>query len=284
MVSQKSLKLPSHRIFMKLLRGVDALIVVLATVALLLIGFGIIIPGFVIIGAAALVLIMRERYVLVVIILFFITINFYIASTYPEFLQIASQTSAMILSFLLIGEGYYGRKIKGGIRNVLKELNIKNLRIEIVSFEVNTYNKNLHNLKDPVFVKIWANSDVIKGYFDLESSNLVIKEPILFPSYDKTPEKIWKDVVKIHEIGTPERIEFKDKYGTLVGVEILDVTGAKTGNSWRLNKSLHETWDPVKRKWEPQPRGWKPKKSLSERLRGSFLTRQESSFYDRRDF
>jgi len=258
--------------------------VVLATVALFLIGFGMIIPGFVITVAAALVLIMMERYVPAAIILFFVMTNFYIASAYPELLQISSQISGMILSFFLIGDAYHENKVKRGIKNALKELDIKNLRIEIVSFEVTTYYKNLYNLKDPVFVKIWANSDVIKGYFDLESSKLVIEEPILFPSYDKTPEKIWKDVVKTHETGTPKRIEFKDKYGTVVGVEILDVTGVKKGRSWRFNKSLYETWDPVKRKWEQQPRGWKPKKSLSERLRGYFLTKQESSFYERCDF
>ena len=141
---------------------------------------------------------------------------------------------------------------------------------ELLPFNVSTYYRNLYGFHRPFMVRTWRkknNKEMDKGYFDLKKDTLVICEPVLSPLYTETPEKVWENVVKIHSDQTPEKIEFRDKYELLVGVDVYE-DGMKTSESWRLRKSLYETWNSEKEEWVVQPRGWTPRKSIFERITG----------------
>ncbi len=159
---------------------------------------------------------------------------------------------------ILLEDWVYIFRIKRRLKRVLKNMEMEAARFEILPYKVGEYTQNQYTLQRPVMVEIHKEKDIIKAYADLKTDEIIIEKPVLFPIYTRFPERKWKEVVAVHSDGAPKKTEFRDKFGTLVEVGVYDVTGSKTKESWRLNRSLYETWDPVKREWEPQPRGWNP--------------------------
>jgi hypothetical protein len=109
------------------------------------------------------------------------------------------------------------------VKKVLKKMD-EDASFELLPFNVSTYYRTLYSFHRPFMIRIWwkknSTKEMDKGYFDLKKDTLVMCEPVLFPVYTETPEKVWENVVKIHNDGTPKRIEFRDKYELLVGVDV----------------------------------------------------------------
>ncbi len=255
---------------MKPKRTWDAFIVALIGIGILLMGAGAVIFGGIIACAGVLMLVWRNDYILAGISAVAVLVVLYIAYLYSDLLLIFSQISTLILSLIFIKDAYYTHRVKKALEKIMKSQNssTKELRIEILSFDVCEYYTRHYHFETPIRVRIWANVEVIKGIFDVKKNKFVVEEPVMFPVYTRIPEKVWNHIVSIHNDGTPKRVEFTDKYEGLVGVDVYDEVGSRTEESWRLKKSLYEKWNPVKREWEPQPRGWAPKKSVRERLLG----------------
>lgn len=255
---------------MKPKRAWDAFIIVLIGIGILVMGAGAVILGSIIACAGVLMLVWRNDYVLAGIAAVAILVLLYIAYLYSDLSLVFSQISTLILSLIFIRDAYYSHRVKKILEKILKSQNssIKELRIEILSFDVSDYYTRHYYLETPIRVRIWGNAEVIKGIFDVKKNKFVVEEPVMFPVYTGIPEKVWNHIVSTHNDGTPRKVEFTDKYEGLVGVDVYDGVGQKTEESWRLKKSLYEKWNPVKREWEPQPRGWAPKKSVRGRLLG----------------
>ena len=167
-----------------------------------------------------------------------------------------------VLMFLLavqLEEWYYLYRVKKALTKIVEDTEEQPVLIEVLPYKVRKYAQNHYNLQRPVMVDILKGKEVIRAYFDLEKGELFIEEPVLFPVYTGFPEKVWKEVVSIYGTGAQRETEFRDKFGNLVGVITYDESGSKTQKSWRLKRSLYETWDTVHEKWVQQPRGWKPK-------------------------
>lgn len=253
---------------MKPKKSSDVIIVSLVIVGILLIGFDIVTVGSIIACAGALLFLKKKDFVLAGVTIIAILALIYIAYMYVDLLQIFSQILMSFLSLIFLRDAYYSRRVRKTLEKIMRaqDVNTADLRIEILSFEVTPYYRDRYNLETPVRVKIWVKAEVIKGFFDVKTNKFVDEEPVLFPVYTKFCEKAWRYVGSIHKDGTPKKVEFRNKYEGLVGVDVYNEIGLKTEESWRLHKSVYEKWNPVKREWEPQRRGWKPKKSVFERL------------------
>ena len=156
-------------------------------------------------------------------------------------------------------EWYYLYRAKKTLTKIVMGAGDKPVLIEVLPYKVRKYAQNHYKLQRPVMVDILKDKEVIRAYFDLKSNELFIEEPVLFPVYTGFPEKVWKEVISVYGTGTQKETEFRDKFGNLVGVITYDESGSKTQESWRLKRSLYETWDPIHEKWVQQPRGWKPR-------------------------
>ena len=165
----------------------------------------------------------------------------------------------MFVLAVQLEEWYYLYRVKKTLTKIVVDTRDKPITIEILPYKVRKYAQNHYNLQRPVMIEIMKGKEVIRAYFDLKSSELFIEEPVLFPVYTGSPEKVWKEVVSVYGTGAQREAEFRDKFGNLVGVIVYDKSGLKTQKSWRLKRSLYETWDPIHEKWVQQPRGWKPK-------------------------
>ena len=132
----------------------------------------------------------------------------------------------------------YTHHVKKALEKIMKSQNssTRELRVEILSFDVCEYYTHHYHFETPIRVRIWANAEVIKGIFDVKKNKFVIEEPVMFPVYTRIPEKVWEHVGSIHSDGTPKRVEFTDKYEGLVGVDVYDEVGSRTEESWRLKK------------------------------------------------
>jgi hypothetical protein len=159
---------------------------------------------------------------------------------------------------ILLEDSCYIFRIKRRLKQMLKEMGMETATFDVLPFKVRKYKKIQTNFERPVMVEIREGSKITRAYFDLKADEIVIEEPILFPIYTGTPERKWKEVVRIHKDKTPKRIEFRDKFGNLVGVYVYDETGSKTAESWQLKRSLCETWNREKERWDQKPRGWNP--------------------------
>ena len=156
-------------------------------------------------------------------------------------------------------EWYYSYRVKRTLTKIAVDTGEQPVLIEVLPYKVRKYAQNHYNLQRPVMVDILKGKEVIRAYFDLKSNELFIEEPVLFPVYTGFPEKVWKEVISVYGTGTQKEAEFRDKFGNLVGVIVYDKSGLKTQKSWRLKRSLYETWDPIHEKWVQQPRGWNPR-------------------------
>ena len=165
----------------------------------------------------------------------------------------------MFLLAIQLEEWYYLYRVKKALTKIVVDTGDKPVFIEVLPYKVRKYAQNHYNLQRPVMIEILKGKEVIRAYFDLKSSELFIEEPVLFPVYMGFPEKVWKEVISAYGTGTQKETEFRDKFGNLVGVITYDESGSKTQKSWRLKRSLYETWDPVHGKWVQRPRGWRPR-------------------------
>lgn len=238
----------------------------LAGLSIPLIGYGYLIPGLSIALAGSLFLVRKKYYSWAAIIFFFLVI-ICATSRYP-IVNSPLPISAFFLLSIAFECSIYIFRVKNHLKEALKNMD-EDASFELLPFNVNTYYRNLYNFHRPFMIRIWWKKNGIKemakGYFDLKKDTLVVCEPVLTPVYTETPEKVWENVVKVNRDGTPKRIELRDKYELLVGVDTYE-EGKRTSRSWRLKKSLYETWDPEEVNWNVQMRGWTPKKSLLERI------------------
>ena len=167
----------------------------------------------------------------------------------------------VVMFFLAVQleEWYYSYRVKKTLTKIAMDTGDKPILIEVLPYKVRKYAQNYYNLQRPVMIEILKGKEVIRAYFDLKSNELFIEEPVLLPVYTGFPEKVWKEVVSVYDTGAQKETEFRDKFGNLVGVITYDKSDFKTQKSWRLKRSLYETWDPIHEKWVQQPRGWKPR-------------------------
>ena len=165
----------------------------------------------------------------------------------------------MFVLAVQLEEWYYSYRVKKTLTKIVMDTGDKPVLIKVLPYKVRKYAQNRYNLQRPVMVDILKGKVLIRAYFDLKSNELFIEEPVLFPVYTGFPEKVWKEVISVYGTGAQRETEFRDKFGNLVGVIVYDESGFKTQKSWRLKRSLYETWDPVHEKWVQQPRGWNPR-------------------------
>ncbi|MBU7015430.1 MAG: hypothetical protein HXS52_01455 [Theionarchaea archaeon] len=144
------------------------------------------------------------------------------------------------------------------MKKVMKNLRAKDFEVEVIPGTVPSYYLKVYSLKSPYLVRVICREDVVKGFYDTRTNVWVARESESFPVYTSTPEKIWKTVVSTHPDGTIHRIECKDRFEFLVGVEVYNEAGTRTDLSWRLHRDLYETWDTASQEWKTRRRGWHP--------------------------
>ena len=245
-------------------RGDENLYIVLLTgLNIPLVGYGHPVLGFVVALTGSYVLVRKKYYSWTTIVCFFLVIIFFMnykkpIPYYPLHIMI------FFVASIPLEYGIHKFRTKSHLKRVLGKMGT-DMSFELLPFNVNKYYRNLYSLQRPFMVRIWwkknGAKEMDRGYFDLKRDNLIIEEPVLFPVYTGTPEKVWKNVVKTYHDGAPKKVEFRDKHELLVGIDVYE-DKVRTSRSWRLNKSLYETWNPEKEEWDIQPRGWTPKKSF----------------------
>ena len=130
-----------------------------------------------------------------------------------------------VLMFFLaiqLEEWYYSYRAKKTLTKIVMDTGEQPVTIEVLPYKVRKYAQNHYKLQRPVMIEIMKGKEVIRAYFDLKSSELFIEEPVLFPVYTGSPEKVWKEVISVYGRGAQKETEFRDKFGNLVGVIVYD--------------------------------------------------------------
>jgi hypothetical protein len=157
-------------------------------------------------------------------------------------------------------------RIERRIKKMMKNLRVKDFQVEVIPYKIPSYYLRTYDLKSPYLVRVVCTEDVVKGFYDIKTNTWVTVESESFPVYTSVPEKVWKTVVSTHPEGSIHKIEYKDKYESLVGVDIFNEVGTKTDSSWRLHRDLYEIWDSSANEWRTRSRGWYPPTSIMGRI------------------
>ncbi|MBU7047578.1 MAG: hypothetical protein HXS54_14180 [Theionarchaea archaeon] len=174
----------------------------------------------------------------------------YISSTDPQNSRVASMALLFIATMLVTIDFYKSFLIKRDIKRVLLKMGIDPSSIDVLPYYTEYY-KGLYHLKNPVAVKVKEKDTIIKGYFDPEDGPFIVDNPQLAAVYNDIPIEVWKTVIEVHKMGTPKKVEYRDKNENIVGIDVYDERTFQVGG-WRKRNGFNEKWDSIKREWNPR--------------------------------
>jgi hypothetical protein len=171
----------------------------------------------------------------------------YISSADPQNSKAANMALLFIATILVTIDFYKSFLIKRDIKRVLLERGINPSSIDVLPYYTEYY-KELYHLKNPVAIKVKEKDTIIKGYFEPEDGPFIVNNPQLVAVNSDTLIEVWKTVVEIHKMGTPKKVEYRDKNENIVGIDTYDERTFQVGG-WRKRKGFSEKWDSIKGEW-----------------------------------
>ncbi|MBU7034769.1 MAG: hypothetical protein HXS49_06240 [Theionarchaea archaeon] len=242
----------------------DSIAAILAMVGFILIEGDYSLAGVVLLAIAGVWIYKTQKVQLLVVYIGVVGLVFFLF--FNEMIDVDMNLIAIFIPLILAWDSVTVYRTERRMKQVMKNLKVKNPQVEVIPSRVPSYYLRTYNLKSPYLVSVVCEEDVVRGYYDIKTNTWVTVESELFPVFSSVPEKVWKTVVSTHPDGSLHRVEHRDKFESVVRVDIYDELGTKTNASWRLCRDSYQTWDTTVREWKPCPRGWHPPQSVSGKV------------------
>jgi hypothetical protein len=245
----------------------DSIAAILAVVGFLLIGDDFLLVGLILLGIVGVWIYKTQKVQLLA--LFIGAVGLALFLVLGGIGGADTNIIGVFFPIIFVWDSFTIYRIEKRVKKVMKNLKMKDFQVEVIPYKISSYYLETYDLKSPYLVRVVCTEDVVKGFYDMKTNTWVTVESESFPIYTSVPEKVWKIVVSTHPNGSIHKTEYRDKYESLVGVDIFDEVGTKSNVSWRLHRDMYETWDFSTNEWKPRSRGWYPPTSIMGRIAAS---------------